>query len=197
MKKITLAHEELIKDKKLDAGNLPDRIGNKINYLKGQITLIEKIDDADLKKEKEEWIEGYSKEIADSISEHLGKSKVKEAPKKKAKSKPKAKAKKKASKSKSTRPEPAKDIDINRLKGETRGTLIPNKYKMTLPILATQDDRLEFLYELGYVKVSHELLDEINFSKTNPVALTGVGATYGKYKLSKQMHEDNFMLEKI
>ncbi len=85
------------------------------------------------------------------------------------------------------------DVDVTVLRG--RQDLIPRKYvEQRLNAWSTQEEKLQFHWDLGYRKVSREIFSEIEFSETAPIQLSSSGADYGKFKLMKEIHEQDFNL---
>lgn len=129
-------------------------------------------------------------------NEKATKAKQNKKPKEKVKSKPKAVTKPKA---KANKPAPAPaypDVDVTVLRG--RQDLIPRKYiEQRLNAWSTQNEKLQFLWDLGYRKVSRDIFREIEFSETAPVALSSIGANYGQFRLHKELNEQDFNLIKI
>ncbi len=90
-------------------------------------------------------------------------------------------------------PSPYPEVDVTVLRG--RQDMIPNKYKaQRLNAWSTQHEKLQFLWDLGYRKVSRDIFSEIEFSETAPVQLTSSGANYGKFILQKEINEQDFNL---
>ena len=85
------------------------------------------------------------------------------------------------------------DIDVTVLGG--RQDLIPKKYiEQRLNAWSTQGEKLQFLWDLGYRKISRDIFREVEFSETAPVALTSSGADYGKFRLAKEIGDPHFNL---